>query len=334
RSDVEPVLVGARRGIEATLLPQRSHRFYLLPAEPLYRRAWWRNVRSLVVAPWTFAAARRLLVREAPAVVVATGGYACVPVLAAARLRHLPIVLQEANAMPGLATRWFARVARQVHLGFPEAADRLRTGHGTVVTTFGNPVAPPPSLDAGAARRQLGLPTDAPVVFAFGGSQGSHALNRTIAAALDMDLLSGVALCWGTGAREFERFRTYDRPPAVLVRPFWDPIAAVYRASDVVVARAGAMTTSEVCAYGLPAILIPLPGAAADHQTRNAEALMAAGAARHIPETDLTPTALAGSVRRILRDPDLASRMSQAALKRAAPGASRRIAEAILELAG
>ncbi|HWP38687.1 MAG TPA: undecaprenyldiphospho-muramoylpentapeptide beta-N-acetylglucosaminyltransferase [Gemmatimonadales bacterium] len=332
RPAVDLLLVGAERGIEAAILPNRSFRYVLLPAEPLYRRQWWKNLRWMVRAPRLYAAARAVLERERPAVVVGTGGYAAVPMLLAARARGVPIVLQEQNAMPGLATRWFARAARQVHLGFPEAAARFRPGRQTQVFTFGNPVAPHQRRDRDAARRQLGLPAEPPVVFVFGGSQGSRALNRALAGTLDQRLLDGVAVCWGSGAGEWETCRAYHRPPWIQVRPFWDPIGDVYAACDLVVSRAGAMTSAELCAYGRPAILVPLPTAAADHQTKNAEAMAAAGAARVLPEALLTPGRLADEVRDIVGNRPLAIRMGEAALRRAAPDAARKIAEAVLDL--
>jgi UDP-N-acetylglucosamine--N-acetylmuramyl-(pentapeptide) pyrophosphoryl-undecaprenol N-acetylglucosamine transferase len=333
RPDVDPVLVGAERGVEAAILPSRPYRFHLLPAEPLYRHEWWKNAQWLVRAPRLYRAARAVLQREQPAIVIGTGGYAAAPMLLVGRARGLPIVLQEQNALPGLATRWFAPAARQIHLGFPEAAARLRPGRRTAVFTFGNPVttlrAPADRRDA---RERLGAPRDVPLALVFGGSQGSRALNRALAGALDRELLEGIAVCWGTGAAEWDMYRRYHRPPLIHVRAFWDPIGDVYAASDVVVARAGAMTLAEICAVGVPAVLVPLPSAAADHQTRNAEALAAAGAARHVSEARLTPETLAEHVKDIVGNAVTAGQMRQAALKRAAPDATRRIAEAILDL--
>jgi UDP-N-acetylglucosamine--N-acetylmuramyl-(pentapeptide) pyrophosphoryl-undecaprenol N-acetylglucosamine transferase len=329
---VDLLLVGAARGVEAAILPTRSFRFCLLPAEPLYRRQWWKNLIWLARAPRLYAAAGAVLARERPAVVVGTGGYAAAPMLLAARARGVPIVLQEQNAMPGLATRWFARAARQVHLGFPEAAARLRPGRHTQVFTFGNPVAPLEPRDRAVARQRLGLPPEPPVVFVFGGSQGSRALNRALAGALQQRLLHGLAVCWGSGAGEWETYRAFHRPPLIQVRAFWDPIGDVYAACDLVVSRAGAMTLAELCAYGLPAVLVPLPTAAADHQTRNAEAMAGAGAARLLPEALLSPQRLADEVRGIVENRALAEEMRRAALRRASPDAARRIAEAVLDL--
>lgn len=333
RPDVEPVLVGARRGIEATLLPQRPYRFHLLSAEPLYRGAWWRNARWLV-AGWRLPAqCRRVLAVERPAVLVGTGGYAAAPMLLAALLARVPIVLQEQNALPGLTTRWFARWARQVHLGFPEAERRLRPGAGTRVFAWGNPITPPQGVpDRSAARAALGLRPDARVVFLFGGSQGAERLNAVVAELVDAGRLDGITLCWSTGPAHWERYRRYADPPRRLVRAFWDPIDEAYAACDVAVARAGAMTTAELCAFGVAAILVPFAAAAADHQTRNAQALEAAGAAVHLPEAKLTPESLLQAVRALLDHPDRAAQMRSRALARALPGVSRRIAEAILTL--
>src|SRR5437773_6453088 len=200
---IEPVLVGAERGIEAQVLPRYPFRHHLLPVEPIYRRTWWNNVRALVTAGRAWRAVGRVLDAEQPVIVVGTGGYAAGPVVWRAQRRGIPTVLQEQNAFPGLATRWLARRARQVHLGFPEARSRLAPGTDTRVFTFGNPIRPP-ELDGGrsdraAALRDLGLDPARPCVLVFGGSQGARTLNDALAGALDGELLGGVSVLWGTG---------------------------------------------------------------------------------------------------------------------------------------
>ena len=332
-SSVEPVLVGARRGVEASLLPRRPFRFHLLPAEPLYRRTWWRNARWAATL-WPLAAqCRRVLRAERPALVVGTGGYAAAPLLLGAWASRIPLALQEQNAFPGLTTRWFARRARQVHLGFPEAEPYLRPGPNTRIFALGNPITPPdPSLGRATARAALGLPPAAPVVLAFGGSQGARRINAALAEVVDAGGLDRVTLLWGTGEGSWERYGQYHDPPRRLVRPFWDPIGVAYAAADVAVTRSGAMTTAELCAFGVPAILIPLPTAAADHQTRNAQALAQAGAATHLPESALTGNRLLQSINDLLNDPAGRSQMAARALARGQPDAARKIAEAILAL--
>lgn len=332
RAEVEPVLAGAARGVEAEILPRRPYRYHLLPAEPLYRRAWWRNARWPLLVPRLWRACRRVLDAEQPALVVGTGGYAAGPVLFAAHRRGLPLALQEQNARPGVTTRWLARVARQVHLGFPEAAGALRPGRRTAVHALGNPIVPPVPRDRASARGRLGLAADRPVVLVVGGSQGSRALNQAVSGALDAGLLPDAALLWGTGSATHETFRRHDRPPEVQTRAFWDPIADAYAAADLVVARAGAMTLAELAAWGLPSVLVPLPTAAGDHQSANARALAEAGAAVHLPEPRLDPPTLAGTLRDLLADPGRLRGMADAARRRGRPGAAKAIAECLLGL--
>ncbi|MBI4421900.1 MAG: undecaprenyldiphospho-muramoylpentapeptide beta-N-acetylglucosaminyltransferase, partial [Gemmatimonadetes bacterium] len=333
RPDVEPVLMGARRGVEAALLPKRPFRHHLLALEPLYRGAsWWKNWRLPVVAWRAVTESREVLARERPSLVVGTGGYAAGPVLLAARWQGIPIALQEQNALPGLTTRLLARWATQVHLGFPEAERHLRVRPATRVFAYGNPITPPPSDPAfrERARAELGMPAEARVLLVIGGSQGSRAINQALTEALESGALEGITLLWSTGAQHFEAHQRFHAPPKRQVRPFWDPISTAYGAADLVIARAGAMTTAELCAYGLPAILVPLPTAAANHQVRNAQVLASGGAAIHLPERDLSGQSLGRSVTGVLQDAGRLAEMAAAARARGQPRASKAIAEALL----
>ena len=331
---VEPVLVGALRGVEASILPHHPYRHYLLPLEPVYRRQWWRNLRWPVLVWRIIRECNRLLAEEKPAVAVGTGGYTSGPVLLLASRRGVPILLQEQNAFPGLTTRRLARRARAVFLGFPEAAAHLRPGRGTAVHCFGNPIIPPPIPRPGRreAREALGIPQGTPVLLVTGGSQGARAINETVAHLVHSGSLEDSVLLWSTGRLSFEQCRLLDAPPRRRVRAFWDPMSEAYAVSDLAIARAGAMTTAELCAWGLPSILVPLPSAAAGHQTWNAEALAAAGAALHVLEADLSPDHLVGLVRQLLRDPGTLARMGQAARARGRPDAARKTASAILAM--
>ena len=332
RSDVEIMLVGAERGIEAQLLPRYPYPYRLLPMEPLYRRRWWRNLRLPMVAWRVWRAADRLLDAEQPAVVVGTGGYAAGPMVWRAQRRGVPTALQEQNAFPGLATRWLAGGARQLHLGFPEARARLTPGPNTQVFAFGNPIRPPETGDRAAALRDLGLDPARPCVLVFGGSQGARALNDAMAGVLARGLLPAASIVWGTGNASAAALAHCAEPGRVVVQGFFDPMTTVYRGADVVVCRAGAMTVAEVCAWGKASVLVPLPTAAADHQTYNARALADAGAAVLLPERELNPDSLAGLVSGLLVDRARLASLAARAGGRGHPEAAREIASAILTL--
>jgi len=336
RPEVEPVLVGAERGIESRILPEREYRYHLLPFEPIYRRTWWRNARWLGLLPRLLRAGTRVLNAESPAVAVGTGGYASGPILLQASRRGIPIVLQEQNAWPGVTTRWLARRARHVYLGFPEARPRLRTGPGTVLFDLGNPITPPPAVRAerAAARARFGLSAEGPAVLVMGGSQGARAVNQVVAAALERGLFEGIALLWSAGPGQFDEYRRWDAHPQCAVRPFIDPISHAYEAVDLTIARAGAMSTAELCAWGLPSVLIPLPTAAGGHQGINAEAMARDGAAVCLPERDLDPDRLVREVRGIVGDQARMAEMRRAALARGHPNAAQNIARQILGLVG
>ena len=326
----EVVLAGAHRGIEARLLPKYPFRFHLLPFEPIYRRQWWKNILWPYIAVRVSLAVNKLLKTERPAIVIGTGGYAAGPIVWRAQQLGIPTALQEQNAFPGLTTRMLSRRARQVHLGFPEARELLTPGPTTEIFALGNPIAPPAQMDAAAGRAEFGLAPGRPTVFVVGGSQGARGINAAVARALENNLLSDVNLLWGTGAAHEATYKSLAAAGRVVVRGFFDPIAPAYAAADLVVARAGAMTVAELCAWGKPSVLIPLPTAAADHQTSNARAMADAGAAIHLPESDLTPESLAQTVLGLVGDPARLASLGRVAQNRGQPTASRDIVSRVL----
>ena len=323
--DIEPVLIGATRGIEARLLASRPYRYHLLSVEPIYRRQWWKNLRWPFIAYTLFREMAKVLADEKPVLVLGTGGYASGPMVWLAARRGIPTAIQEQNAFPGVATRRLARSVRQVYLGLPEARARLRPGRNTEILVTGNPIVPPDPNGRLAAREKFKLMPWQKVLLVTGGSQGSLAINEAIAGWIDSGEAKDVAILWATGRTTHPQFARYHRPPKVQVFDFLDPMADGMAAADLVVGRAGAITIAELCAWGLPSILIPLPTAAADHQTHNAAALAEAGAARHIPQSQLNLELLGMAINTIMARDDLRASMRAAALARGKPGAAREI---------
>jgi UDP-N-acetylglucosamine--N-acetylmuramyl-(pentapeptide) pyrophosphoryl-undecaprenol N-acetylglucosamine transferase len=330
--------VGARRGVEARVLPSHGVDHTLLPIRGFQRDGIWRNWRLIPALIGTFAGLARLFVRLRPDLVVGTGGYASGPAGMWAVMTAVPLAVQEQNSHPGFTTRQLSRWARQVHLGFPEASLLLKPGRNTEVHALGNPIRPPdPTIVGIAARQHFGLSADATVLLVVGGSQGSRAVNQTLIGALERvaaGALSsrppGLEILWATGPTHIESVRERLGPLGlgwVKTLGYIDAMPAALAAMDVAVSRAGAMATAELLAWGRPMLLVPLPTAAADHQTHNAMALEQAGAALMIRERELTPELLWQSILSLTADKARLLAMQTAARKRAQPNAAREIAE-------
>jgi UDP-N-acetylglucosamine--N-acetylmuramyl-(pentapeptide) pyrophosphoryl-undecaprenol N-acetylglucosamine transferase len=345
RPDVAITFVGARRGVEARVLPEKGVDHVLLPLEPIRRDQVWRNWRlapAMLGSVWGLA---RLTVRLRPALVVGTGGYASGPACGWAVLTGVPMAIQEQNSFPGLTTRWLSRFARQVHLGFPEARAGLRTGRRTEVHDHGNPIETPDvTVDRAEARQTFGLSPDATVLLVMGGSQGARAINEALLGALTRvargaaDRPDFLEILWATGPSHIDDVRERLAPLGVgsWVHPtgYIDLMPRALAAADVSISRAGAMGTAELLAWGIPSVLVPLPTAAADHQTHNARALEEDGAAVALNESDLTPVRLWAEVTTLARDPARRETMANRARERSRPHAARAIAAELARLLG
>jgi UDP-N-acetylglucosamine--N-acetylmuramyl-(pentapeptide) pyrophosphoryl-undecaprenol N-acetylglucosamine transferase len=208
----------------------------------------------------------------------------------------------------------------------------LKAHHEDALVDTGMPIEPPPvpRPDRRAARARWNFPADGgSVLLVYCGSQGSLAINRVVADWVSQGLPEGLMLLWTTGRGTYEEFKHLESP-RVRVCDYQSPASDAYAVSDLALARAGATTTAELLAWGIPAVLVPLPTAAADHQTTNAAALEAAGAAIHVPQSQLSTQRLDGTIRKLLADPAMLSRLVAGAAARARPNAASEIARRIL----
>ncbi|HVT39151.1 MAG TPA: UDP-N-acetylglucosamine--N-acetylmuramyl-(pentapeptide) pyrophosphoryl-undecaprenol N-acetylglucosamine transferase [Gemmatimonadaceae bacterium] len=329
---VQPYFVGAQRGVERDVLPSGGFRYTLLDLHPLYRSRPWRNWRTLLGAARAWRELSRIAHEFPPALVVGTGGYASGVALAWAWRHGLPVVQHIGDSHPGLTARILARVSREMYLGFPEARLELpQRGH--VYRDTGNPIDPPPDIrpDPVAARANWGFPGSARVLLLFGGSQGARPMNQAVAAWVQRGLPASLCVIWATGRAHYDSYKQLDRAD-VRVVPYLAPIAGAYAAADLAFVRGGMMGTSELCAWGLPMVICPLPSAARDHQTENARALERAGAALLLPQHELTAERLDAVVRALLDDPARLEALRRGAAARARPQAAKEIAESILKL--
>jgi UDP-N-acetylglucosamine--N-acetylmuramyl-(pentapeptide) pyrophosphoryl-undecaprenol N-acetylglucosamine transferase len=301
----------------------------LLDLHPLYRSRVWQNWKTMRGAVEAWRQLTAVAHEKAPAAVVGTGGYAAGLALGYAVVHRIPYALQEQNSFPGLTMRFFSRWAREVYLGYPEAAYHLKHAKRSGLIDTGNPIEPPPRERPSreGARRRWGLPAGGGrVLLVFGGSQGARPIN----AAMAEWLRSGrrprdLYVIWATGKGTYDEFASLATD-GVVIRPYISPMRDAYAAADLAIARAGAMGTAEMCAWGIPAILVPLPTAAADHQSVNARTLAAADAAIYIPQSDFTSKRLDATLNELLEHPDELMRLAQRAAARARPNAAKEIA--------
>jgi UDP-N-acetylglucosamine--N-acetylmuramyl-(pentapeptide) pyrophosphoryl-undecaprenol N-acetylglucosamine transferase len=331
RPNAQVVFVGGKRGLEAVAVPEAGFRIRFILARGFPRRSWWRWPIAAIANVIGFFQALAVMLAERPDVVLGTGGYASVPVAISAWITGRPLLLQEQNSIPGLANRLLSRIADEVHLSFVEARSYFaRKDH---LKVSGNPIRSYVlSGDRGTAFREFGLVTGKPTVFVFGGSRGAARINQ---AALEaMRRLKGrVDVQWilQTGREDFDRSQAVvesEQLPA-RVLPFLRRIHMAYAAADLVVCRSGAMTLAEIAACGTPAILVPYPYAADDHQVVNATNLVDRGAADMILDRDLTGEVLAQRIAHLLADRQHLSQMSANARRFARPDAAEKIVRSL-----
>jgi len=339
----ETFFVGAQRGVESRVLPEKGVQHQLLPLEPIRRARPWENWKLFPAMMGAFGRLRGIFRTFRPQVAVGTGGYASGPAVFYALLRGVPIALQEQNSFPGFVTRKLAGRAAQLHLAFPEARKYLKPGPKTEVFEYGNPITPPDfAVDRAAARARFGL-GDGAVCLVVGGSQGARAVNEAL-----LSDLRGVAegrlpapppgfqILWATGTGNYDMVQAklgeIGRVDWVKPLAYITDMPGALASADFAISRAGAMSLAELCAWGIPAILVPLPTAAANHQHHNAVALADAGAALLVPETELGQGRLWGEIMKLGADPARRDDVAARAKERGKPDAADRIAAELLRL--
>jgi UDP-N-acetylglucosamine--N-acetylmuramyl-(pentapeptide) pyrophosphoryl-undecaprenol N-acetylglucosamine transferase len=320
------IFVGTDRGLEAKLVPAEGFELKRIEIGGLNRVGVRQQIATLARLPLTTLGCSPL-VRNASAV-FSMGGYVAGPPVMAALLRRVPVVVMEPNAIPGFTNRVIGGFVSRALISFPETAARFPAGRteltGLPVREEFFQVPPKPRGDVFH-------------ILITGGSQGSRTLNR--AARESWPLLRKapwrVRVVHQTGAAEFEKLRDEFTRAGVdgeVVR-FITDMPAAFREADLVVCRSGAGAVSELAAAGKPAVLVPFPFAADDHQTRNAEAMERAGAARLIRDSEMTGDRLFAVLTELAAGGDVLEKMGVAARKLARPGAARRAADILEEVA-
>jgi UDP-N-acetylglucosamine--N-acetylmuramyl-(pentapeptide) pyrophosphoryl-undecaprenol N-acetylglucosamine transferase len=336
RPDAAVAFAGTRDRMEWEAVPKAGYPIRAVTVSGFQRSLSASAVARNLAFPFKLAKGLwdswRLVGAFEPDVVVGTGGYASGPVGLVASMRGVPLVLQEQNAYAGATNKLLAKRASKVFLAFDAAAPYFE---GAETSVSGNPVRQDlVGVDRDEARAHWDVPEEADVLLAMGGSLGAGPINGALKLALDRLLADEQTfVIWAAGKRYYDTLREAvpDHPRLRLV-PYLDRMDLAYAAADLALCRSGAITCSELAVTGTPSVLVPSPNVTADHQTKNARALVDAGAAVLLPEADLARR-FDDVVPPLLHDAAERQRMTEAALTIARPEAAATIAEAVVALA-
>ena len=328
RESAEVLFVGTARGMESRLVPEAGFKLHLIEVGQLKNVSLMTRLRTLVDLPRSLVACNRLIRDFKPSVVFGVGGYASGPAMAAALKLKVPTMAYEPNAMPGLANRLVGKRVQAAAVNFPSAAKWFRNCEVT-----GIPVRPEffnlePPL------------SPAPHLLVFGGSQGARIFNSVLPTNLValLHAVPGLTVLHQCGARHTEStlaayVASGADPRRWQVRAFLDDMPARFGRAHLVMARSGASTVAELAAAGKPSLLVPFAAAADEHQKRNAEAMVEAGAAVMLEERELeVPGRLLAALIGLLTSPKRLAAMANAARSQAHPGAAERIADRLAAL--
>jgi UDP-N-acetylglucosamine--N-acetylmuramyl-(pentapeptide) pyrophosphoryl-undecaprenol N-acetylglucosamine transferase len=335
RPDARVSFAGTARGLEARVIPLEGFDLDLIRSVGIKGKSLVARLRGGAILPVSLVDALRVVARRRPTVVVGVGGYSSGPIVLMAALRGVPTMVLEQNAIPGVTNRWLAPFVRAAAVTYDGTLTYFR-GRGFVA---GNPVRPEFLQSTGAAGTS-DVPRT-PRVLILGGSQGAHAINMAMVATAPelVRRCPDLTIVHQTGTRDLDEVRAAYRAAGLQARAesFIDGVAGEMRQAAVVVSRAGATTLAELAALGVPAVLVPFPAAADDHQRKNALVLADAGAALLIDErtlaTEAGRAALVDAIVSIAADPSVRDAMSTRMRAFARPDAADVIVDRLLELA-
>ena len=328
--DIEVTALGTPRGLEVRVVPEAGYPLELIPPVPLPRKPSGDLLRVPGRLRGAVSAALGVVDRLKPDVVVGFGGYVSVPAYLAARRRHIPLVVHEGNALPGIANKLGARMTSHVATSFPGTPLR----HGVYT---GMPIRRMIStLDRSAsrieARQTFGLDVGRPTLLVTGGSQGARRLNQSVSAAHRALADAGVQVLHVVGPAGEASVERREGDPPYVVLPYVDRMDLAYAAVDLMVCRCGSNTVTEVSSLGIPAVYVPLPIGNGE-QALNARAVVAAGGGLLVDDADLTPEWVAAHVPALVRGDGRLAAMAAAARGLMRSDADDRLARIVIDVA-
>lgn len=330
--NIEILFVGAQNRMEMERVPAAGYQIEGLPVAGFDRHKLWRNAAVVIKLMRSMLKARRIIKRFRPDIAIGVGGYASGPTLKAAQRAGVSTVIQEQNSYAGVTNKLLAKKAKKICVAY-SGMERFFPGESIIMT--GNPVRHDiahATLTKNEAKAKLGFDPSRPLILVVGGSLGAGTINESIAPAIDRITASGAQLMWQTGKYYIDSYQHLEQADkGIKVSAFISDMAAAYRAADLVVARAGAGTISELQILGLPVILVPSPNVSEDHQRKNALALVEKDAAVMVLDAEAREK-LADEITALIVDNDRRERLAANIVKMARHNADEKIVDIILDI--
>jgi UDP-N-acetylglucosamine--N-acetylmuramyl-(pentapeptide) pyrophosphoryl-undecaprenol N-acetylglucosamine transferase len=288
------IFIGNRLSMEERMAQKAGYPFYSIKVQKLYRGLKPANLLFPLYLGLSIVQSRKLLKELDIAGVITTGGFVAGPVALAAISKKIPCFLHESNSYPGITTKYLARHLHRLYISFEESRSHLVRGR---IKNFGIPILKQ-STKKEPDRAEFGLSKDKAVLLITGGSQGSLAINSVVSSIVSVLLEQGWQILWQTGKTTFRQFETAHKDKAgIQIFDFTTDLPQMMRCADLAITRAGAMTIAELEAAALPAILVPLPTAAENHQYHNAKAQKKKGVAELIIQSELSAQNLLSTIK-------------------------------------
>ena len=322
--DVKITFIGTLRGLENDLVPRAGFELERIDAYGIRRKISISNIKNLFKTIKSYKEAKKIIKKINPSIVIGTGGYICGPVILAAKKLKIPTVLHESNAYPGVAIKFLSSKVDEVLVGFSDAKKRLPKAKKVVVAGTPTKLTKMDLTDDQKEniRNEFKIKNDLPIVLVFGGSQGAKTINNTLIEIIKNSLNEKYNIIWAVGQKQYDNVKNeiskmgynINNIKNMTIVPYIYNMQEVMNLADLIVARSGAMTITEVAIVGKPAIFIPFPFATENHQEYNAKVLANAGAAKIILDKDLNAGILNSEILGIIEDPNIKEEMGKKAL--------------------
>lgn len=319
------IFIGTDRGLENDLVPRAGYELKTIEAYGLSKKLSIENFKHILKTLKGYNQAKKIIKEFKPDIVIGTGGYICGATITVAHKLKIPTLLHESNAFPGKAVKMLAKKADCILVSFEDAISRIKNAKKVIYT--GTPVKIVKKDYSKEEKenmiKNIGLDVSKPIVLVFGGSQGAQAINETIIGIAEKNRNTNYQIMWATGPKQYDLMKeifenknlNINNIKNMKIVPYIYNMEEIMNLVDIIVARSGAMTITEIANLGKPSILVPLPNVSNNHQLYNAKVLEKVGAAKIILNKEMTDEKLDFEIKNMIRDAQLMEKMSESARK-------------------